>query len=150
MSLSFLGFLEEYKNEKELSQLVHMGTCGLHTSQFYETWRKSIWLELKKLIFAKEYLMSHHLEELIMRQLLKQYIQTTYCISVREQDRFGPKLLKPLTFEKVYLKAKSQEKESLEQTADDHLYLIQKDPLVQLQLFEDNAKTQLFSSSMPD
>ena len=48
MSLSFLGFLEEYKNEKELSQLVHIGTCGLHTSQFYETWRKRIWLELKK------------------------------------------------------------------------------------------------------
>ena len=92
--------------------------------------------------------MSHHLEELIMRQLLKQYIQTTYCKI--EQDRFGPKLLKSLTFEKVYLKAKSQEKGSLEQAADDHLYLIQKDPLVQLQLFEDNAKTQLFSSSIPD
>ena len=112
--------------------------------------KESGWNEKKLIIFAKEYLMSHHLEELIMRQLLKQYIQTTYCISVREQDRFGPKLLKSLTFEKVYLKAKSQEKESLEQTADDHLYLIQKDPLVQLQLFEDNAKTQLFSSSIPD
>ena len=31
INLSFLDFLEEDMNEKELSQFVHIGTCGLHT-----------------------------------------------------------------------------------------------------------------------
>ena len=31
VNLSFLDLCEEDKNEKELSQLVHIGTCGLHT-----------------------------------------------------------------------------------------------------------------------
>ena len=31
VNLSFLDLLEEDRNEKELSQLVHIGTCGLHT-----------------------------------------------------------------------------------------------------------------------
>ena len=31
INLSFLDLLEEDRNEKELSQLLHIGTCGLHT-----------------------------------------------------------------------------------------------------------------------
>ena len=31
VNLSFLDLLEEDRNEKELSQLAHIGTCGLHT-----------------------------------------------------------------------------------------------------------------------
>ena len=38
VNLSFLDLLEEDKNEKELSQFVHIGTCGLHTLRNCETW----------------------------------------------------------------------------------------------------------------
>ena len=67
VNLSFLDLLEEDRNEKELSQFVHIGTCGLHT--LHSSTNNSL---------------SHHPEELIMimRHLHKQYLQPSHYSSV--------------------------------------------------------------------
>ena len=72
VNLSFLDLLEEDRNEKELSQLVHIGTCGLHTlhnSMKHNSTNNSL---------------SHHPAELIMimRHLHKQYLQPSHYSSV--------------------------------------------------------------------
>ena len=87
--------------------------------------------------------MSHHLEELTLRHLYKQYLQTNHCSSVHI-ERFGPNSLKSSTFGKIFLKEKKIVKGKIgANSIYDHHCSIQKDPLVPLKLefFEDIAKT---------
>ena len=95
-----------------MSQLVHIGTCGLHTLHSCMKHGEKAMFQLYQSCYhlCTEYLISQHLEELTMKHLHKQYLQTTHCCSVHivglkmsnESKRFGPKSLKLLTFGKDF------------------------------------------------
>ena len=86
VNLSFLDLLEEDRNQKELSQHVYIGTCGLHSlhNSIKYGEKASDW-NVKKLLTSLHRIfdMSHHLEELIMRHLHQQYLQTSHYSSVQ-------------------------------------------------------------------
>ena len=85
VNLSFLELFQEDRNEKELNQFVHIGTCGLLTlrnsmkhGEKASDWNVKSWYHLSTV-----YLLSHHLEELIMRHLHEQYFQNNHYNSLR-------------------------------------------------------------------
>ena len=75
VNLSFRNLLEKDRNEKELSQILHIGTFGLHTLQHWNMVKEQlVGMEKSCYHLCTEYFMSHHLEELIMRHLNKQHL----------------------------------------------------------------------------
>ena len=85
VNLSFIDLLEEDRNEKELSQFVYIGTCGVHTlhNSLKHGEKASGW-NVKRLLTS----LHRIFDELPSRRadyeaLNKQYLQTTHYSSVQ-------------------------------------------------------------------
>ena len=113
--LSFLGLLEEDRNEKELSQLAHIGTCGIHTlhNSMKHGEKASDWnVKSKKADYEA-------FTQAISSDYPLQFCANRWVengsVSMRTR-KIWPKVVEIINFWKGLLKSKKPGKERLEQT----------------------------------
>ena len=85
VNLSFIDLLEEDRNEKELTQLVCIGTCGLHTlhNSMKHAEKLSGW-NVKKLLTSLHRIFDESPSRRVDYEAYnKQYLQTTHHSSVQ-------------------------------------------------------------------
>ena len=85
VNLSSIDLLEEDRNEKEFGQLVHIGTCGLHTSHnSMKHGEKASGWNVKKLLTSLHRIFDEPPSRRADYEALnKQYLQTTHYSSVQ-------------------------------------------------------------------
>ena len=158
-NLSFLDLLEEDKNEKELSQLIHSGTCGLYTLHIsMKHGEKASGWNVKKLLSSLHRIFDESPSKRADYEALTQAISSDYplqfcahCwvenerVAMRARAReIWPKIVEIIGFWKGLPKSKKPGKGKFgANTSYGHLCSIQRDPLVplKLQFFEDISKT---------